>query len=849
MRVKTLVLGLLLSTTGWALPSSDYLPGDADLDPAIPTPESVLGWEVGDWRVSHDLLVKYMEVVAASSSRVSLKVIGHTYEQRPLLQLVFTSAQNHGQLEDLREQHLRSAHESVDNSSPLVVWLGHSVHGNEASGSNAAMLVAYYLVASRSDFVTGLLENSIILLDPSFNPDGLNRFASWANTNRSMNPVADRNHRVHHEAWPSARTNHYLFDLNRDWLPLVHPESRARIDQYHRWLPHVLTDQHERSRDGYFFQPGVPSRQNPLTPDANLQLTRALAQYHATAMDEAGEIYFTEDDYDDFYYGKGSTYPDINGSIGILFEQPGIKGPVLDRDTGRVTFITAIKNHLRTSLSTLHGSQGIRDKLIEYQNEFFNTMSRRAEKAGHAAWVVGDDGDPARARAFLEVLDHHRIEYRSLTETLDADGQAYTPGHAWVLPTKQNQFGLLQAMMETRTEFEDDTFYDVSAWTQPLAYNLPYASLGRMPRTGPIEDFLATPATPLARDAIAWLVPWQQLQAPTLLQELLGSGTRVRAAVKPFVAQTRSGNQAFAEGTLVIHAGLQDTGGADTAYRVLSEASDSGIEIAVADSALTPEGPDLGALHFKLINPIKPLMIVGEGTSQYDVGHAWHQFDQRLGVVPVMVEIHRLKDIRISDYTHLVMADGSYAAIGNNQKDRVVLWVKEGGILVTTGKASTWAESLCFAGPKDCKKDEPEEDKTVEESVPYNQFKNDQAQQIIGGAIVATRADTTHPLAFGLARPDLPLFRRGTVILKASNNVHSTPVRYTDEPLLAGFISTDQQDKIRKQPALIAERQGRGLVIRFANNPLFRGFWRGTEKLFSNTLYMSQVIENTNLPD
>ncbi len=500
MRGKILALGLLLSTAGWALQSSEYLPGDADLDPAIPTPESVLGWEVGDWRVSHDLLVKYMEAVAASSSRVGLKVIGYTYEQRPLLQLVFTSEQNQDQLENLRQQHLRSAHESLDKNSPLVIWLGHSVHGNEASGSNAAMLVAYYLAASRSEFVTQLLENSVILLDPSFNPDGLNRFASWANTNRSMNPVADRNHRVHSETWPSARTNHYLFDLNRDWLPLVHPESRARIDEYHRWLPHVLTDQHERSRDGYFFQPGVPSRQNPLTPDANLQMTKALARYHANSMDEAGEIYFTEDDYDDFYYGKGSTYPDINGSIGILFEQPGIKGPVLDRDNGRVTFVEAIKNHLRTSMSTLHGSHEIREQLNGYQNDFFNTMSRRAENAGHAAWLIGDDGDPARAKALLEVLDHHRIEYQSLAETLEVNSQVYTPGHAWVLPAKQNQFGLLQALMETRTDFEDDTFYDVSAWTQPLAYNLPYTTLKRMPQTGQIEN---APTTLLAHDVIA----------------------------------------------------------------------------------------------------------------------------------------------------------------------------------------------------------------------------------------------------------------------------------------------------------------------------------------------------------
>ena len=196
MRVTTAVLAILLSSSAWALKSSEYLPADADLAEEIPTPESVLGWEVGEWRVSHDQLVKYMEILAASSDRVSIKTIGYTHEQRPLLQLIFSSPDNHDQLEDLRQQHLRSAKVGIDHDSPLVVWLGHSIHGNEASGSNAALLSAYYLAASQSEFVRSLLDESIILFDPSFNPDGLNRFASWSNSNRSKNPVADWNHRI-----------------------------------------------------------------------------------------------------------------------------------------------------------------------------------------------------------------------------------------------------------------------------------------------------------------------------------------------------------------------------------------------------------------------------------------------------------------------------------------------------------------------------------------------------------------------------------------------------------------------------------------------------------------------------
>ncbi|NND44886.1 MAG: peptidase M14 [Xanthomonadales bacterium] len=847
MRALFLFLALTLATPAAAMPAADYLPADADLDPSIPTPESVLGWEVGEWRVSHDQLVKYMETLASASDRVAIRTIGHTHEQRPILQLVFTQPDNHGRLEELRQQHLRAV--NGDGSGPLVVWLGHSIHGNEASGSNGALLSAYYLAASRSAFVEELLQDSVILFDPSFNPDGLNRFASWSNSNRSHNPVADPDHRINHEDWPGARTNHYWFDLNRDWLPLVHPESRARVAEFQRWLPHVLTDQHERGRDGYFFQPGIPSRQNPLTPPENLEMTRALAQYHAEAMDAAGEIYFTEDDYDDFYFGKGSTYPDINGGIGILFEQPSIDGPLLERDTGLMTFHESITNQLRTTLSTLRGAHAMRDQLIAYQQGFFESLGQRAANAGFAGWVIGDDGDPARAAEFLALLDQHGVTYRTLSRTQDIDGQTYTAGRAWVLPAKQRQFGVLQALMETQGDFEDETFYDVSAWTQPLAYNLPYARVERLPQTGS-EAPSARRATP-SRNANAWIIPWGQLEAAATLQSLLDAGALVRAATKPFTAHVDGGQREFSRGALVVAAGLQDENQLEAIHGVLSRAAGEGLDMAETHTSLTPSGPDLGALHFARVKAVKPLLLVGDGVNAYDAGEAWHHFDLRLGQAPVMVEMDRLARVSLDDYTHLVMVDGSYSALATEQKERVAAWVKDGGILIATGRASDWVESLCFENKADgC--DSPETEPPNEQEPkdrPYAQFQDDRAQRVIGGAIVAGRLDLTHPLAYGYRRPDLPLFRRGTTLLEASRNAYATPVRYTQEPLLAGFIGDTRQDEIRGAAAVIAERQGEGLVIRFANNPLFRGFWRGTERLFNNAVYFGQLIDATKLPD
>jgi hypothetical protein len=393
------------------------------------------------------------------------------------------------------------------------------------------MLAAYYLAASRSEYVRELLEGTLVILDPSLNPDGLNRYASWVNSNAGAVPVEDPATRQHHQLWPSGRTNHYWFDLNRDWLPLVHPESRARMAEFHRWRPHVLTDHHEQDGyPGFFFQPGVPSRQNPLTPAANLELTRALAAFHAEDMDAAGQPIFTEEAFDDFYYGKGSTYPDINGGIGILFEQKGITGQVLETTNGVETFQAAISNHLMTSLSTLRGAWSIRDRLRDYQRTFFRDTAQAAQRANLAGWVVGDDGDRARAKALLDVFERHGIQYQAVEEPVQIGEQNYGGGHAWFIPARQPQYGLLEALMEQRTSFEDETFYDVSAWTLPLAFNLPFSSVRQAPQvTEPVQ---ASNGLVPPEDERAGLVPWNQLDAGPTHLSLLDDGAGVGTAIE-----------------------------------------------------------------------------------------------------------------------------------------------------------------------------------------------------------------------------------------------------------------------------------------------------------------------------
>ncbi|MEP3388731.1 MAG: M14 family zinc carboxypeptidase, partial [Reichenbachiella sp.] len=309
-RILTLVSFILILTYSEAQVSLNYyLPQGINYNPSIPTPKTILGHEVGEWHVSHDKLVQYMYALAESSERVEIEEYARSHENRPLLTLKISSPDNINNLEKIRKEHLKisdyNQSQNLDLSSmPLVAYLGYSIHGNEASGSNAALLVAYYLAAAQGDEIEDWLRNTVILLDPSYNPDGLNRFASWVNSKKSKNQVTDPNNTEQNENWPGSRTNHYWFDLNRDWLPVQHPESQGRIRQYHSWKPNVLTDHHEMGTNGsYFFQPGIPSRNNPLTPNKTYELTRKIANYHAKALDDIGSLYYSKESFDDFYIG------------------------------------------------------------------------------------------------------------------------------------------------------------------------------------------------------------------------------------------------------------------------------------------------------------------------------------------------------------------------------------------------------------------------------------------------------------------------------------------------------------------------------------------------------------------
>lgn len=831
-----------------ALSDLDYLPKSVTYDQAIPLPADVLGSPVGEWHVRHDQLVQYMRVLAEKSDRVSLVETGRTHENRPLLLLAFSSAENQANLSEIQQAHLKrvTTGEAAPDNAPLVLWMGYSVHGNEPSGSNASLLIAYYLAAAQGDGIDSLLNDNVVLLDPSVNPDGLSRFAQWANMHRGKTLVSDPQNREHVEGWPSGRTNHYWFDLNRDWLLLTHPESRARINQFHQWRPHVLTDFHEMgSNSTYFFQPGIASRKNPWTPQRNVELTKALADFHAAALDENKELYFTQEAFDDFYYGKGSTYPDAHGSVGILFEQASSRGHLQETQNGMLAFSDTIQNQVTTSLSTFAGALSNKKALLDFQRQFFNDTKALIKDDNTRGYLLKEENDSGRFLQLQSILQQHQIDFKFLAKTVSEDDKSYTPSNSIFVPLDQPQYRLIKSLFSERKRFNDNTFYDVSAWNLPMAFDVEYVAVDRgLWRKISLADQAQNTAKytqqTLPDDAYAFAFSWQDYYAPALLQSLLSNDVQVRIAGEAFAATTTLGQVSMQAGSVLVPLALEQP--KDVAKIIAEHANRFNIKIWPVTSGLTTQGIDLGSGKMRRIDPVNVLIVGGKGTSSYEAGEAWHYLDQRVGIPASIIELDRLSRLDVSQYTHMIWVSGNYGSVDEDTVEKLGAWLKNGGIMIGQKSASKWFSKNEWL-KADFMKKEDIKDVFSSANLSFADRESFAAKQRIAGAIFATKIDTSHPLGFGMNDSNLPVFRNHDLIMEKPKQPFISAAVYEGKPLLSGYTSDELVELIANSAAVVGHRVGKGRIIAFADNVNFRGYWYGTSKLMSNAIFMAPFID------
>lgn len=843
--LSLLLFSVSLSALTQKVPLTYYLP-DIDYDESITTPEEFLGHQVGEWHVSHDRLYYYMKQLASESERIVLNQIGKTHEDRPLINLIITSPRNHRQLDQIKETH--KALTFVDQSSavniddlPVVIYQGYSIHGNEASGSNAALMNAYYLASGLSDHVLELLDNSVIILDPSFNPDGLHRFSTWANSHKNKNITADPNHREYREPWPRGRTNHYWFDLNRDWLLLTHPESRARIKVFHEWKPDILTDHHEMGTNStFFFQPGIPSRTNPNTPNQNQNLTFEIGKFHARALDKIGSLYYTKESFDDYYYGKGSTYPDVNGGIGILFEQASSRGHAQESAHGLLTFPFAIRNQVVTSLSTQEAGLALRKDLLEYKRKFFQDARSEAKRFPVKAYVFGNSIDPFRTNRFIEILRGHEIEVYHLAKDTRATNRQFNASESFVVPTNQLQFKLIKSIFEKVNTFRDSLFYDVSAWTLPLAFDLNYGELRGNIQShigSSVKPVNATTYTEISEVPYAFLVDWSDYLAPSVLNELLRKELVIRVSHRDFTVNINGHNMQFRKGTLIVPADNQPVTLEELNDLLRDLGSKYFVNITEVPTGLTSGGFSLGSPSMSALKKSDVAILVGEGVSGYDSGETWHHCDQVLQISVPLLDITRFGNLNIDRYNTIVMVDGNYRAM-ESQVEKLKAWISDGGNVIASRRAINWLKSKEIL--KIEKVDMPKDEKAKQSE--YGNRRNERGARVTGGAIVQMNIDLTHPLFYGYDDPYLATFKKGNDFYQPLDDAYSTPGRYTSSPLLSGYMHTENLSKLPNSAGVFVAKSGRGRIIGIVDNPHFRGYWWGCSKLFANAVFFGHIL-------
>ncbi len=838
----------VLAQTDYSL-EGYYLPRNVSYSSKVPKPRDIIGHEVGEWHVTHDKLVNYMKAVAAARpDRISLQVTGRTYEGREQLLLVISSSKNIADIDNVRKRHLQysepAAKFTAAANDPVVVWMGYSIHGNESSGSNASLIAAYYLAAAEGPAIDAMLSNTVILLDPSFNPDGLNRFATWANQHKSATLVTDPQSREFNEVWPGGRFNHYWFDLNRDWLPAVHVESRNRLQYFHDWRPNILTDHHEMgSNSSFFFQPGVPSRVNPLTPAQNQVLTAKIGSFHARYLDSIGSMYFTREGYDDFYYGKGSTFPDIHGAVGILFEQASSRGHAQETSNGLLSFPFTIRNQFTTTLSTLDAAQNLRTELLAFQRESYSNAIKEAAGFGTEAYVFGDAYDTERVRIFAEMLVRHRVNIYPVTKTMTVGGQQYASGKAYAVPLQQPQYRLIRAVFDKFNTFQDSLFYDITAWTMPLAFGLDYAGIkaneGAVDWNNAVSLENMKPATGsllATNGAYAYLMDWRQLHAPAVLYKLQQQGIITKVAAKTLALPTVAGSRSFGAGSIMIPVASQSV--SETALTKILEdlCREFGVQITATKTGTAIAGSDLGSAQQRRLQKVSVAMLTGTGVSATDAGEVWHLFDQRMKIPLVQLGTDYFNRSDLSKYNVLIMVSGNYGLI---DKSKLRNWISNGGTLIACEDAIQWCVQNELATVEFNRADAAENS----DNMQYADRDEISGARRMNGAVVRASLDTTHPLGYGYSHPYVDLLKTNSVFMKPSKRLFGSPLQYGADPLQSGYIQQDNYKAMKNMASVNVQSLGSGKLIMMADNPNFRAFWLGGTKLFMNAVFFGDLIQ------
>ena len=806
-----------------------FYPNKGSFDASIPTPEQFLGYAIGEQHTRHDRIVAYLKELDRLSDKVSFEIIGETFEHRAQVVAIFSSPENHKNLEQIRLQHLSNQINGTNNKVPLVIHLAYNVHGNEPSSSEAALLTAYYLTASQSDQTKEWLNNMIITMDPVINPDGRDRHTHWANMHKGTPAVADPNDREHNEIWPGGRFNHYWFDLNRDWFLGTFPETRNRINFFHKWRPYVQTDHHEMGTNStFYFDPGKESSNNPIVPDYLYKnIYPKFGEYFTKATNSIGSMYFTKEAFDKLYPGYGSSYINFYGGAGFLFEQGSSRGHVQETTTIPITFGFTIRNQFTASLATITASLAEKEDLIELRKQFYLTSKQQAANSVIKGYSFGDPNDFNRTKAFIDLLLLHRIDIYKVPNSTN-----------YFVPTAQDNYIMVKSIFENQITYKDSTFYDASTWSLIHAYGLPFTEVkSSMVLSEKINAPLVLNNTPIVKSNYAYLVSNTDYNIHQFIYALQSEGVFLQTATRTFSTNINGENKNFGYGSIIISVQQQNVG-ADELYNIISKASvAANIKVHTVATGYSNSGIDLGSNYIKTLKKPEAAMIIGNGVAASEAGEIWHLLDQRLHMPITKIDILTFSRVRLERYNTLVMVSGAYNFLDKNSVDKIKAWVQNGNTLITIKSGADWAIKNGFTKFKLAV-----DSTTTKGRLDYDRASDMEGAKALGGSIFSIDLDTTHPIGYGFSKRKVSVYKNNATFFQNSTSAYSTIAQYTNTPLVGGYLHPNSLKMIKNSPSILVGAEGSGRVILFADEPNFRGTWYGTNKLFLNALFLGSIM-------
>jgi murein tripeptide amidase MpaA len=812
---------------------------------SVKTPEAFLSYRPGEQFTPHHRLVAYFEHLADNSkTTMRLEHYGATNEKRPLLMAFFSSPENMNRLEQIRLNNLRIAgvaEGQPDLSNPVaIVWLSMSVHGNEPTGSESSMELAFRLATQTDPKIKEWLKNTVVIIDPALNPDGYDRYTHWnigaSNFMKNYNPDS----REHREPWPGGRVNHYYYDLNRDWAWGTQVETQQRVGQYHRWLPHIHADLHEQYMDNpYYFAPAAEPMHDYITPwQREFQIR--IGENHARYFDNNGWLYFTKEVFDLFYPSYGDTYPMFNGAIGMTYEQGGGPGggrAVVISNGDTLTLYDRIKHHLTTSLSTIEMGSRNAATVVEHFHQFYKEAVTQPQGHYKAFVIPVASNDPNKINALCKLLDRNQIRYGKVDAGLSGVAAFdYTSGQETsvsiqpndlVISAYQPKSTMLEVLFEPDAHLSDSLTYDITAWSVPYAYGIEaYALKNRLEPKKPFPAWKATPVA-LAASPVAWCIHRHSLAEAQFMAALLQKNIRPRYATKPFAAA----DQQFDAGTIVITRADNRPLSADLDSLVKAAAAQYNVALHPIFTGYASAGKDFGSESFVLIKHPEVALVYGDDIDENSFGHTWFFFEHELNYPISPIPLDKLQKVKLGNFTTLIFPNGNYN-LTDSQIKLIQEWVRAGGRLIGfEGGAKAFAEKDGFSlKAKEAAKKDP-----AAALKPYASRERESVSDQLPGAIVKGKTDNSHPIAYGLG----PYYFSLKTIPDAFEMPEkgSTAIYLEEDYQSYGFIGSRVKPRLKKTPLATMQKMGEGEAVFLIDNPLFRSFWQQGKVLFSNALF------------